>query len=121
MYSLLFRNKLVALGFVALFLIGVATLVGTEDNAGVLSQTAQSLDTHRSDFDETVKELETPAPQPTIMADAPEPAEIPPASDEALIDEATGYDPTPIDPDAPLDPKAIEESEDVVIILNNER
>ena len=121
MYSLLFRNKLAALAFVALIVIGAALLIGTEQEQGVIQETAQTIAEQRTDFDETVKQAGVPKPgRPTIMAD-PEPASVPLADDDALIDEAIGFDPTPVDPTDPFDPKAIAETEEVVIVLKNER
>lgn len=42
MYQLLFKNRLVALAFAAMIVLGVKTLIGTEDEGGVLTRkTAQ--------------------------------------------------------------------------------
>ncbi len=54
------------------------------------------------------------------MAD-PVTASIPLADDDALIDDAVGFDPTPPSATDPFDPKAIAETEEVVIVLKNER
>ncbi|MGB3738458.1 MAG: hypothetical protein WA948_03805 [Pontixanthobacter sp.] len=120
MYTFLFRNRYGALAFVGLTLIGAASLVGTQEDEGLITQTAATIEQQRADFEDAAKAAEAsrtpatqPEPEPSIGDYAPA---IPIADDEDLIDDAEGIDPTPIDPS---DGEAIAKDGDVVIILRD--
>ncbi len=121
MYAFLFKNRYGALAFVGLTMIGAAALVGTDEDDGLIPQTAASIEQQKADFDASAQELATNGrDRPLIMAD-PALADIPLAPDEALIDEAEGFDPTPVDLSDPLGIDANPETEDVVIVVKDGR
>ncbi|MFZ1742539.1 MAG: hypothetical protein WAT93_06770 [Pontixanthobacter sp.] len=114
MYSLLFRNRLAALGLALLIIIGAVSLVGTENNSGVVTQTAQKFQAQKAAPEKTAQALNQPAPSQAIPNTKPADATIEFLADEELIDAAEGFDPTPMEPG---EPKAASEHEEVVIIL----
>ena len=120
MYKFLFKNRLAAVGFVVLTTISAASLVGTEDNAGLIEKTAQEIEQQKAEFEAEMGQMQIPkntAPPPSSAEPsiAREPVEF--TDDEELIDQTEGFDPTPVDS---FDPAAIAQKEEVVIILNNE-
>ena len=115
MYSFLFRNRMGAIGFVVLTLVGAASLVGTEETEGVIAKTSAQIDQQRADFEEATATLSGSSNGPKPFTQEI-PAEITFTADEDLIDSATGYDPTP---EINFEEEAIAESEEVVIILND--
>ena len=121
MYTLLFRNRLAALGFVLLTIISAISLVGTKDREGVLAKTTHEIEAQKAEFEAKVEELQgtpTPSSRPSLPSEtAPTQGDIAFMSDEDLIDSAEGFDPTPNDE---FKPEAIAEQEEVVIILENE-
>jgi len=124
MYSFLFRNKLGALAFVVLTMIGAATLVGTEEHDGVIAKTAQELTQQRDEFAEKVEAMNSINPAAEEAPLMAEPAEFTP--DDDLVDTAQGFDPTPEAPQPDINPDPVEaarvaEEGEVVIIVNNER
>ncbi len=126
MYKFLFRNKLAALAFVVLTVIGAATLVGTEEHDGVIAKTTQEITKQRADFAEKTAALSSKksTPEPVLVEVEPEVVEF--TDEEDLIDDALGFDPTPETLEPDVDPKPdqagnIAEEGEVVIILNNER
>lgn len=96
MRDYMFRNRWGALLFVGLTLAGVTALVGTEKDSGALQQAALEIERQRS---EAEKFTEDPPTRRTPDAADVEANFI---SDEELIDPATGEDPTPVDPTAPV-------------------
>lgn len=92
-YQILFRNRWIALAFVAFTLISVYTLVGSEDDSSLLG----SMSGETEEAQQQLATVEAP-PQPDIPVD-PGFEEFPDdvLSDEELIDPATGIDPTPSD------------------------
>lgn len=92
-YQTLFRNRWIALAFVAFTLISAYTLVGAEDESSLLG----SMNGEAEGAQEQLAVIEAP-PQPEVVVDEgfsdfPDDA----LSDEELIDPATGFDPTPSD------------------------
>ncbi len=127
MYSMLFRNRVAAGAFVVLTLVSAASLVGSEDEEGIIERAAQSISEQQDDFEDRVAELERPANAPRPRAAKPQqsrnssasvPDNIPLAEDEYLIDDAAGFDPTP--PDSLGEEDVADPTEDVIIILNDE-
>ena len=131
MYSLLFRNRVAAIGFVLLTVAGAASMVGTEENAGLLEKTTEEIKAQQAEFAAEMGAMNAPKAVQTI----PGPPATAPArttrtvhakrdangdivftDDEALIDDAAGFDPSPM---TPLEESPIASSEEVVIILNN--
>lgn len=124
MYKFLFKNRLAAVGFVVLTTISAASLVGTEDNAGLIEKTAQELEQQKAEFNAEMEAMNASAPSAIAPAATPSSASQPTnqgpvefTPDEDLIDQTEGFDPTPVDS---FDPAAIAQQEEVVIILNNE-
>ena len=120
MYTFLFRNRYGALAFVGLTMIGAASLVGTQEDEGLITQTAATIEQQRADFEQASEAVNaTPSPTTDMNAGTPTIERAPPipiAEDEDLIDDAEGIDPTPIDP---FDRQAIARDADVVIILRD--
>lgn len=85
MRGYMFRNKWLALLFVAMTLAGVTKLVGTEEKGGTLQETAGTIADQRDQFDRFGGDTASEAPAPEYVA----------PSDEDLIDPATGIDPLP--------------------------
>ena len=103
------HHRLMAIGLVVLVLAGVAALVGTDENEGALVSATDRLATQT---DGDAREA-APVAQPSA-ARAPQPSPQPAAEpefldDEALIDDAAGFDPSPDADDA-------EEGEVTVIV-----
>lgn len=88
----MFRSRWGALLFVAMSATGAASLVGGEDEEGVLMTAAEDLERQRVAMERTVAEAAT---DPSAMpAEGPE---LEFTDDEELIDDAAGFDPTPVD------------------------
>lgn len=120
MYKFLFKNRLAAVGFVVLTTISAASLVGTEEKAGLIEKTAQEIEQQKAEFEAEMGQMQipkntAPPPSPAEPSIAREPVEF--TDDEELIDQTEGFDPTPVDS---FDPAAIAQQEEIVIILNNE-
>ena len=106
MRASLLSNRVVAIAFVVLVSAIVLGLVGTDENEGALATATQSLAekaqrASRNDSGAGARATAaTPAPAPA--APAPLPAETTFVEDEMLIDDAAGFDPTPVieDPSA---------------------
>lgn len=117
MYSLLFKNRVAALGFVLLTAAGAVSLVGTEEEGGLIEQTKEQFGVQKQDFADRVKDMQTsarPASPRPASASLSMPVEL--ADDEHLIDQAEGYDPTP---DDAQEPGAAVELDEKIIILEN--
>jgi len=87
MHRLLFQNRFNALAFAAIILFGVLMLVGTDNKGGALDQATQKFGTNQRAEAEPSQVQEEPRP-------AAMPAATSYASDEDLIDDAEGLDPS---------------------------
>lgn len=95
--------RIAVLAIVALTLAAVAGLVGTDENEGALTNATQALaeKAARSSGGDTQSSAQSVAPVQTNTA----PPAAPPmmegdfAEDEGLIDDATGFDPSPFSED----------------------
>ncbi|GMN14478.1 hypothetical protein [Altererythrobacter sp. MTPC7] len=94
------RNRVAAIAIVVLTLAGVASLVGTEDNEGALTSATKALAEKAAASSETgLRNPDATAPAAvTDMAAPPPSAQFPTefADDESLIDDARGFDPSPV-------------------------
>ena len=117
MYSLLFKNRAVALGFVLLTAAGAVSLVGTEEDGGLIEQTKEQFGVQKQEFADKVQDMQSSArkapPRPANAA-LQMPVEL--ADDEHLIDTAEGYDPTP---DDAQEPGTSAELDEKIIILES--
>lgn len=91
MYRMLFINRWIALAFVFLTVFSTIAIVGTEEKDGAIDRATKDLNEQRETFAKKAasfsqSEASDTDPGPTAFA-----------SDEDLIDDATGYDPTPDD------------------------
>jgi hypothetical protein len=89
MRGYMFRNRWFALLFVCLTLAGVTKLVGTDKEQGTLQQAAGQVVAQKAQAERLTTSTQD------IPAEDGSAEEIPLASDEELIDEALGEDPTP--------------------------
>lgn len=122
MYKFLFRTRYGALGFVAVTMLGVTSLVGTDGESGLIQYGVNSFTAQQDAMGEEVGQLDQAQTRPVRRIGAPQPtypSEVGPseigevsggddgfgdegyeegswASDDALIDDASGYDPAPI-------------------------
>ncbi len=103
MYALLFKNRLAALGFVLLTAAGAVSLIGTEEDAGLIQQTKEQILAQKQGFADKVEGMQAKnaEPRPVIMGPTPE---IPVYLNEEAEtrDPTLGYDPTPIGRGEPL-------------------
>ncbi|MDG2004926.1 MAG: hypothetical protein P8J20_16505 [Novosphingobium sp.] len=83
MHRLLFNNRIGALAFVAFILLGVRILVGTDNDRGALEQATERF----------VPEQQVAQPQQRARP-APKPVITEFTSDEDLIDDTSGFDPS---------------------------
>lgn len=109
MRGYMFRNRWGALLFVGLVLAGVSQLVGTGKGDGAIDKATQDL----------VKQREEAASLPAASHDAfgKRPAKVEFASDDELIDQALGEDPTPIEQRESPAADAEELPHDTVILI----
>ena len=99
----MFQSRTGALAFVGLTLIGAATMVGSEDEAGTIETATSEMFEQRKAFDAQAEAMGTPDPSPVLqVVDASSNAEPVPAEDAALVLDPKGFDPTPILPE-PID------------------
>ena len=99
MYQFLFKNRLIALAFVAATILSVRLLVGTEDDAGLLTRTTSQIEANVQSLKNEAGQLQSrrdwPAdhgfqartvvkPQRVVMGYTP---------DEDLVEEAQGRTP----------------------------
>nr|WP_137676843.1 hypothetical protein [Parerythrobacter lutipelagi] len=94
MRGYMFKNRIGALVFVGLAMIGAANLVGTEEQDGAIQRAAAELQDQRDAFE---REIQAAAPAETKRAKPREVIEVA-ASEEDLIDDAQGIDPAGTDP-----------------------
>lgn len=94
----MFQSRGGALAFAGITLMGVAGLVGTEDDDGALADSIAQIEQQGAEFREQTAQLQETAPPQQAPSPAP-PAEAEVvtkfASDEDLIVDPTGFDPTP--------------------------
>ena len=94
MYRNLFRNRWIALGFVAMMVASAISLVGTEEGGGMIDEAKAELQGQKQDFETQAAELAEPTSS-NIVIDAGAFEED--VSDDDLVDPGTGEDPTPMD------------------------
>lgn len=115
MRGYMFRNRWGALFFVCLTAAGAASLIGGEDDEGLLLNATNELSQTRSDLSGEMADLSEPDERPVMVVDN----ENQLASDEELIDQARGLDPVPdVDPSAGLG--RVEEYGDVTILIEDD-
>jgi hypothetical protein len=95
MRSYMFRNRFGAVLFVISTLLGVATLIGSEDQKGALLKASEGVKDQQTAMASIADQPVTDS-QPVIDDES---VEFTP--DDELIDDATGFDPSPVDEDAP--------------------
>lgn len=89
----MFKNSKAALLFVGMTLLSVIILVGWEDNEGALLKAASDIEKQRSMMN---AELDGPNAETGVAGFAPRDPRLQTFTpDEELIDQASGYDPTP--------------------------
>ncbi len=109
MRGYMFRNRWGALLFVGLTLASVTTLVGTEKNDGALQQAADQIAMQEAKARRlTVNPASTASTKPARAIVVP--------TDEELIDDALGEDPTPVDEFAAADDEKPAEGEQTNVI-----
>ncbi len=97
----LFKNPKAALAYVGLTLVSVVLFVGTEDDPGSLQRTVGAFDDGQSGSRDAERRFgDSVLADPTGEGSSSAPTRdddviIEFASDEDLIDQAQGYDPTP--------------------------
>lgn len=117
MYSLLFKNRVAAMGFVLLTAAGAISIVGTEEEGGLIEQTKEQFGVQKQEFADRVQDMQSSARKasPRPARDSQQmPLEL--ADDEHLIDTAEGYDPTP---DDAQEPGTSAELDEKIIILES--
>ena len=98
----MFQNRWGALLFVGLTLIGAASLVGTEDNEGTLAEAAAQLEQQGADYREQASGFSQPDPAENTPGDADTQFDVAGSevveftSEEELVVDPIGIDPTPI-------------------------
>jgi hypothetical protein len=111
----MFKNRWGALMFVCLMAYSAVTLVGGEDDEGILLSAAEELTKAKAETDE----------RPAIEADTPdenssdEELDDSFGSEDYLIDSAQGFDPVP-DLDIASEMGSYAEGGDVVIVVDND-
>ena len=98
MYQLLFKNRLVALAFAAMIVLGVKTLIGTEDEGGVLTRKTAQIEANVQALQDEGRRFQSRPERAVVI---PAPAATVYAPDEALIEDAEGVEPEgiPVGPD----------------------
>lgn len=110
MRGYMFRSKWGALLFVAITLASVTKLVGTKSEEGSLQQATAEI-THQRAAAEAIPER-SPANQPSEASAVV----YAPVTDADLIDPATGFDPSPVDPSV----GKVADENDTVILLKDD-
>lgn len=109
MRGYMFRNRWGALLFVVASALGAAALVGGEDDRGVLLNAAEDLQRQQAAMDAAMGG----AAQPPVAIPANDVVEF--TSDEELIDDASGVDPTPLEEGLPLEAELVPRDEVVIV------
>ncbi len=105
----MYQNRVAALAIAVLTLVGAASLVGTEENEGTLTSAAEVLAEKAAAASRNSQQAQ-PAPDPQMItagstsasASSPSASAIEFADDESLIDDAQGFDPSPVMDEADL-------------------
>lgn len=110
MYRHLFRNRWIALAFVAMMVTSAISMVGTEEGGGMIDQATAELQGQKQDFEQQAAELSKPSYSHTVIDMDDVEAE---ESEDDLVDPGTGIDPTPqfeggFEPVPDLDPAPVE-------------
>ena len=103
MRGYMFRNRWFALLFVAVTAAGAASLVGTEDDGGTIADATDQITQQRAQFERDAAEIAAPSkPEPATEADPlleqsyDDDVVIEFTSDEDLVLDPSGVDPTPV-------------------------
>lgn len=119
-------NRWGAAIFVGLAALGAVSLIGGEDDPGLLLEAADELTQTKDDFESRANELARPDERPVL--DAATGGEFTPddevvreyMSDEELIDDTRGIDPVP-DVDPTIYTESVESEGDVVMYVEDGR
>lgn len=94
MYRFLFSNRLVALAFVAMIVLGVRTLIGTQSDEGALTRTAARIEANVRSMQTEARQFQAKQSVNRVNPDReivrPVPVATGFAPDEELIDEGPG-------------------------------
>lgn len=124
-------NRWGAVLFVGIAALGAVSLIGGEDDPGMLLEAADELTQAKDDFQTRADELSRPDERPVLDAgsgdafatDEDVVMELMP--DEELIDDARGIDPVPdVDPtpySEDVDSEGVEDEADLAIYSENDR
>lgn len=93
MAGYMFKSPKGAIVFVVVTLLGVTMLVGTEENEGALLKLADDFEKHGEAMQSDRRIQYSDSAPIGFASKNSEPSEF--ASDEELIDDASGFDPTP--------------------------
>ncbi len=124
MRGYMFKNRWGALFFVCLMAFGAASLIGGEDDKGLLLSAAGELTEVGDDFGNPKQELSEP--EERAVLDAGDVGQFSPdedfveeyAPDDDLIDDTRGFEPVPdIDPSREVE--KVEEEGDVVMYIDD--
>lgn len=114
MRGYMFKNRWTALAFVCLTAYGAASLIGGEEDEGLLLSATEDLTQSRSEFGERSAELSKTRRRPVL--DASPVGEFASddelmynfAAEDDLIDDTDGFDPVPdVDPNSEMDSIAV--------------
>lgn len=93
----MFQNRWGALFFVGLTMVGAAALVGTEEESGTLIEAAEQIEQQRAEFDDQAQAFSAPVEPAPVTAPLPEePEMVEFTSQEDLVIDPSGFDPTPV-------------------------
>ena len=129
MMKYLLSNPKAALGFVAVTCVSTVMLIGSEDDEGLLAQAVEEAQGQGAAFDREAASLgrrddtglfggsgpgvQTEPAEPWGEFATDGPVAPLPEYDDSLIDQATGYDPTPSGP-TPFDPSPESVNDDTI-------
>ncbi len=108
MRGYMFRTKWGALLFAVATAAGAATLIGGEQDRGVLLNAAEDIQQQKAAMEATMSSGSSPLAIPTS-------ARVEFTSEEELIDDASGFDPTPVEDGAPLESEVVPHDEVVIV------
>src|SRR3990167_7587894 len=98
MYQFLFKNRWIAIAFVVMTLVSVRAIVGGEGEDSLLSRTQKDLAAQRAGIKSAMADLDVD-PESIAAQQVAAPVSTDPiigfTPDEELVDNASGFDPTP--------------------------
>ncbi len=92
-----FKGRWLALGFVAITLIGAYGLIGREGDSSVLTRMQGDLAGQEQPRDRPIADAESPPPDQPKIADYQPDDSVGFTPEEELMDDAAGFDPTPVE------------------------